>query len=342
MSTSAAARHLRRRRGDRARGAQCGRLSHPCERDDVGGGVRARKRRGDRGHRLPRAGTRPAGLGVAMVNDGRMPAQTPYWESISVPGIYFAGNVTRLRPVCASTVRRAAPARERFSLQRPRPRAAHRREAFRDRGRAAAARRATRSSRSCSASLRARPSSGPEGLPRARRRRRDGGFRDDGIVPLADFVDRDGGDACAVSVEYDADGTIIPVVYVRRNGRLADTRCRRIRCTVSTPTSIAARSRRASSSALSPDVAHKPARQDECCDRRGEEVLEAPSAPAWEHVSQRHGGGPSEIKRKAGTSKTHSARSSQTQSGVRAVAVSLRPCVDMDPSCRKAAASSSP
>ena len=28
-----------------------------------------------------------------MVNDGRMPAQTPYWESVSVPGIYFAGNV---------------------------------------------------------------------------------------------------------------------------------------------------------------------------------------------------------------------------------------------------------
>ena len=37
-------------------------------------------------------------VGVAMVNDGRMPAQTPYWESISVPGIYFAGNVTQASP----------------------------------------------------------------------------------------------------------------------------------------------------------------------------------------------------------------------------------------------------
>src|SRR5262249_10093544 len=37
-------------------------------------------------------------IGVAMVNDGRMPAQTPYWESISVPGIYFAGNVTQASP----------------------------------------------------------------------------------------------------------------------------------------------------------------------------------------------------------------------------------------------------
>jgi hypothetical protein len=48
------------------------------------------------------------------------------------------------------------------------------------------------------------------------------GIRDGGIVPLADFVDRDGGDACAVAVEYDADGTVIPVVYVRRGGRLVE------------------------------------------------------------------------------------------------------------------------
>jgi hypothetical protein len=48
------------------------------------------------------------------------------------------------------------------------------------------------------------------------------GIRDEGIVPLADFVDRDGGDACAVAVEYGADGTIIPVVYVRRGGRLVE------------------------------------------------------------------------------------------------------------------------
>jgi hypothetical protein len=48
------------------------------------------------------------------------------------------------------------------------------------------------------------------------------GFRDEGIVPLADFVDREGGDACAVAVEYDADGTITPVVYVRRGGRLME------------------------------------------------------------------------------------------------------------------------
>jgi hypothetical protein len=49
----------------------------------------------------------------------------------------------------------------------------------------------------------------------------DGGFHDGGIVPLADYVDR-GGDSCAVAVEYAADGAVTPVVYVRRNGRLAE------------------------------------------------------------------------------------------------------------------------
>ena len=48
------------------------------------------------------------------------------------------------------------------------------------------------------------------------------GFRNEGIVPLGDFVDREGGDACAVAVEYDADGTIIPVVYVRQGGHLVE------------------------------------------------------------------------------------------------------------------------
>ena len=33
-------------------------------------------------------------LGVDTVSDGRIPAQTMFWESVSVPGIYFAGNAT--------------------------------------------------------------------------------------------------------------------------------------------------------------------------------------------------------------------------------------------------------
>ena len=36
-----------------------------------------------------------AELDVATVADGRIPAQTPFWESISAPGVYFAGNATQ-------------------------------------------------------------------------------------------------------------------------------------------------------------------------------------------------------------------------------------------------------
>jgi hypothetical protein len=48
------------------------------------------------------------------------------------------------------------------------------------------------------------------------------GIRDEGIVPLAEFVDRGGADACAVAIEYDPGGRIVPAVYVRRAGRLTE------------------------------------------------------------------------------------------------------------------------
>ena len=37
-------------------------------------------------------------LGVATVADGRLPALTPYWESVTLPGVYFAGNVSDAAP----------------------------------------------------------------------------------------------------------------------------------------------------------------------------------------------------------------------------------------------------
>src|SRR3954453_16772099 len=163
-------------------------------------------------------------LGVAMVNDGRMPAQTPYWESLSVPGIYFAGNVTQ-----ASTgLRKHGATSSSGSVN-----------GFRYNARVLAGHVAEHhfgirpERRRLDADelvphLIAELARAPElwiqkgYLARAVAVEDAGGFRDEGIVPLADFVDRDGGDACAVAVEYDADGTIIPVVYVRRAGRLTE------------------------------------------------------------------------------------------------------------------------
>jgi hypothetical protein len=164
------------------------------------------------------------GVGVAMVNDGRMPAQTPYWESVSVPGIYFAGNVTQASP----GLRKHGATSSSGSVN-----------GFRYNARVLAQHIAKKH---FGLARERRPLDGDEIVPHllrelahapelwtqkgylARVVEVDGSnaFRDAGIVPLAGFVDRDGGDACAVAVEYDADGTIIPVVYVRRGGRLVE------------------------------------------------------------------------------------------------------------------------
>jgi thioredoxin reductase len=163
-------------------------------------------------------------VGVAMVNDGRMPAQTPYWESVSVPGIYFAGNVTQASP----GLRKHGATSSSGSVN-----------GFRYNARVLAQHIAEKH---FGLVRERRPLDGDEVVPHllgelahapelwtqkgylARVVDVDeaDGIRDEGIVPLADFVDRDDGDACAVAIEYDADGTIIPVVYVRRGGRLVE------------------------------------------------------------------------------------------------------------------------
>jgi thioredoxin reductase len=163
-------------------------------------------------------------MGVAMVNDGRMPAQTPYWESVSVPGVYFAGNVTQASP----GLRKHGATSSSSSVN-----------GFRYNARVLAQHIAEKH---FGLQVERRPLDGdavvqyllgelahaPElwtqkgYLARVVEVGGADGFRDQGIVPLADFVDREGGDACAVAVEYDADGTIIPVVYVRRGGHLVE------------------------------------------------------------------------------------------------------------------------
>jgi hypothetical protein len=154
-----------------------------------------------------------------------MPAQTPYWESVSVPGIYFAGNVTQASP----GLRKHGATSSSGSVN-----------GFRYNARVLAQHLAEKH---FGVVRERRPLDNDEVVPHllgelahapelwtqkgylARVVDVDGadGVRDEGIVPLADFVDRDGGDACAVAVEYDADGTIIPVVYVRREGRLTES-----------------------------------------------------------------------------------------------------------------------
>ena len=163
-------------------------------------------------------------MGVAMVNDGRMPAQTPYWESISVPGIYFAGNVTQ----ASSGLRKHGATSSSGSVNGFRYNARVLAQHIAERHFGLRPERRPLAVDEVVPYLLGELAHAPElwtqkgylarvvGVDEGR------GFRDEGIAPLADFVDRDGDEACAVAVEYDADGTIIPVVYLRLGGRLVE------------------------------------------------------------------------------------------------------------------------
>jgi len=163
-------------------------------------------------------------LGVATVNDGRLPALTPYWESVSVPGIYFAGNVTQGSP----GLRKHGATSNSTSVNGFRYNARLGAHHIAQKHFGLAVERPTLEPEAVVPYLLHDLALGPElwiqkgYLSRVVSFDGDDGIRDQGIVPLADFIDRGAADACAVAIEYDAGGTIVPAVYIRRGGRLAE------------------------------------------------------------------------------------------------------------------------
>ncbi len=161
-------------------------------------------------------------LGVATFGQSRLPAQTPFWESASLPGIHFAGTITmgaaglKKNGVGGTGAVQGARynarilartlAERHFGVEIPREPLAS--EAVVDR-------------------LLEEASDAPElwnqkgYLARAILVGPDGPF-DDGIVPLQTFVDGDGFDGAAITLEGDADGSIRPVAYVRRRGAISE------------------------------------------------------------------------------------------------------------------------
>jgi thioredoxin reductase len=164
-------------------------------------------------------------LGVAtFYQGGRLPAQTPYWQSPSVPGIYFAGSTTQgaigLKKYGVPSNSAAVHgfrynarvlaehiAATRFGVTVPRP--------------------------AIPASdvldhLLEEATTAPElwnqrsYLARVLAFDPGGGIADQGIQPLAHFVDAAGQDAVALTVETDAEGDIHPAVYVRRGGQVGE------------------------------------------------------------------------------------------------------------------------
>ncbi len=161
-------------------------------------------------------------IGVATFYQGRLPAQTPWWESPAVPGIFFAGSITQ-----------GSIGLKKYGIP-SNSAAVH---GFRYNARVMARRiaetlmgvrvdRPTLEARDVVGHLLSEATYAPElwnqqsYLARVLLFEPGRGIVDDGILPLAHFVDDAGPDAVAIAVETDAEGDIHPAVYVRRDGRV--------------------------------------------------------------------------------------------------------------------------
>jgi thioredoxin reductase len=163
-------------------------------------------------------------LGVETVLDGRLPALTPFWESVTVPGVYFAGNVTQ----AAQGLRKHGVASVSSMVCGFRYNA---RILARHVAETVFGRRIERPLVDPSrvvAYLVDELNRAPEltmqkgYLARALSVEARDGIRDQGILPLEVFVDGSL-DGVAVTLEFDPEETIRPVVYVRSGGTLRET-----------------------------------------------------------------------------------------------------------------------
>ena len=159
-------------------------------------------------------------LGVVTIMQDRLPAQTPFWESATVPGIYFAGTVsqgaTELKKYGIPSSSAAVHgfrynalvlarhiAQKHFGVAIHRPRVA--RDAVID-------------------LLLTEATEAPElwsqrsYLAHVVELDESSGLVDAGIAPLAHFVDSAGPDGVAIAIESNESGDIHPALYIRTRG----------------------------------------------------------------------------------------------------------------------------
>ena len=163
-------------------------------------------------------------LGVATFGQSRLPAQTPFWESATVPGIFFAGTISQ---GAAGLKKHGIPSNS-GAVQGHRYNA---RVLARHLAETKFGIPATRERLDAAALLPyllEQVSHGPElwhqraYLARVISLDRDTGISDDGIVPLQSFLDSVGGDAVAATLESNGQGNPYPVFYVRKDGSVAE------------------------------------------------------------------------------------------------------------------------
>jgi thioredoxin reductase len=161
-------------------------------------------------------------VGVTTVLNDRIPALSPFFESISAPGIFFAGNVSS----GSKGVRKHGVAPNSTSVNGFRHNAAVLARHLADR--LGISREAQRIEPDEVVPFLAGELSGaPELWIQKNFLARvvslaGGEARDQGIVPLEHFLDSGGEDAVAAVIEMDPRAVIYPALYVRRGGRIAE------------------------------------------------------------------------------------------------------------------------
>jgi thioredoxin reductase len=168
-------------------------------------------------------------LGVSTFGQSVLPAQTAFWESATVNGVYFAGTLSQ---GAAGLKKHGVPSNSgavhghRYNA---RVLARHIAEAeFKIPVPGLPLNAATVNDRLLD-ELSGRPGYGADIFHQRSYLARvividsDRGVYDDGIQPLTHFLDdKDGPDAVAATLEANTSGVIYPAIYVRRNGSVAD------------------------------------------------------------------------------------------------------------------------
>ena len=162
-------------------------------------------------------------IGVATFGQSKLPAQTDFWESASVPGIFFAGTIGQ---GAAGLKKHGIPANS-GAVQGSRYNARLLVQEIAERHFRIVPERKPIALADLRDHLLAEATYAPElwhqkaYLASVVSLDPDTGVRDEGIMPLTRFLDGGGADAVAMTVESDG-ATIYPVVYVRRDGKIEE------------------------------------------------------------------------------------------------------------------------
>jgi thioredoxin reductase len=163
-------------------------------------------------------------LGVATFGQSRLPAQTPFWESATVPGIFFAGTINQ---GAAGLKKHGIPSNS-GAVQGYRYNARVLARHLAETKFGVVASRERLETAALVPYLLDQVSNGPElwhqraYLARVINLDRDAGITNEGIVPLQHFLDAGGGDAVAATLESNGQGNPYPVVYIRKDASVTE------------------------------------------------------------------------------------------------------------------------